>query len=124
MDSTSKEGRAVEVPPALASTVLNLAGRIDRVISGLSGLSISDEFGIRLDDIAAELRRLLQPEPTCPNCGHTDDRHTDDADGCWRGDEECDCRFTHASLPQVRALLAAERDSKPAPTPGPELVQA
>jgi len=69
-------------------------------------------------DLAAELRALL-PHPlfTCPNCEHPDDQHF--AHGCGRivgvtGDR-CSCEITPAALPQVRALLAAERDSKGTP---------
>lgn len=72
-------------------------------------------------DLVAELRALLpQPAPTCPNCRHADDRHGVGS-GCREviGDPAtaapyplCPCAITHAALPQVRALLAAERDSK------------
>jgi ribosomal protein L32 len=74
-----------------------------------------------------ELRALLpQPAPTCPNCGHTDNDHRATPRGeviggvgCYFaqliGEPECDCEISRGALPQVRALLAAERDSKPAP---------
>lgn len=64
--------------------------------------------------LVAELRALLpQPEPTCPNCGHRDKDHENDA-GCWVNGVSCECWITKYALPQVRALLAAERDAKPA----------
>lgn len=64
--------------------------------------------------LVAELRALLpQPAPTCPNCGHADRDHGDEGTHCWISG--CDCPIPGAALPTVRALLAAERDSKPAP---------
>jgi hypothetical protein len=61
----------------------------------------------------AALRALLpQPVATCPNCGHDDGEHW--PDGCLAAELACDCAINVSGLPQVRALLAAERDSKPA----------
>jgi hypothetical protein len=92
-----------------------------------------------MGDLAIDLRALLpQPEPTCPNCGHLDADHAreDGQIGCIFHaivtDPRCDCMFTRNALPQVRALLAAERDATPArpeprvwnagdPEPGPDV---
>lgn len=73
---------------------------------------------VELVDAARAL--LPAPAPTCPNCQHRDDDHqdagcmADAADPATTLDAECPCAISKLSLPQVRALLAAERDSKPA----------
>lgn len=74
--------------------------------------------------VETSLRALLpQPEPTCPNCGHGDADHLNwwnkDDLACTQrnGNQICRCEITRAGLPQVRALIAAERDSAPATRP-------
>jgi hypothetical protein len=74
-----------------------------------------------MGDLAIDLRALLpQPEPTCPNCGHLDADHlnwwnkADLACADRNRDGVCRCLVTGNALPQVRALLAAERDATPA----------
>lgn len=106
---------AEQVPAGLLHFVSDLPRRLD-----FEAWLLDNSVGDSLRRIANQLRALLpQPEPTCPNCGHRDGLHHSgrehDGYGIQGCDEDgCDCALTPAALPQVRALLAAERDAKPA----------
>lgn len=128
---------AVEVPAEPVEYVLERLEYESRRLHDLADAStghaqrlweVCDGQPCRRDrENAATLRALLpQPLFTCPNCGHADEDHRAlpageriGGVGCYFaanvGAAECDCPFTREGLPTVRALLAAERDSKPAP---------
>lgn len=109
---------AVEVP---AELIEQAAGALERAASTLHSdrctKSHRDDLTFCPEAhaeavLAYDLRALLpQPAPTCLNCGHVPVGHGDS--GCLAS--ACDCPFSHPAVMVALALLAAERDSKPAP---------
>jgi hypothetical protein len=94
-------------------------------------------------DVLAQVRDLLpapvaEPEPTCPNCGHYGDEHSEMGCGATADDAECACAMTEASaancpahgfndvrhvcpcifparvLADLRRLIAVEAEAAPA----------
>lgn len=103
---------AVEVPAELIELCVDTIEALAKMVPALD-LAWQQEVA----RMGRQLRALL-PKLTCPKCGHSDEEHATSI-GCAydNGDEfddVCSCPFSAETLPHVRALLDAERDSKPA----------